>query len=224
MKVLITAGPTHEAIDPVRFIANKSSGKMGYALAHAFYSMGHSVVLISGPVHIPLPDPGIQLVSVVSAGDMYQATMEQLGYDIAVMAAAVADYRPKKVWDSKMKKSLQEGETLHLELEKTEDILASLGEQKQKHQVLIGFALESDLGLEAARQKLLRKNADAIVLNSLQDEGAGFGHDTNVVTLLMGKGLAEKLPLMHKTLLAKVLAQKACQIWMDKQSGASIGY
>lgn len=219
MKVLITAGPTHEAIDPVRFIANKSSGKMGYSLAHAFVSLGHEVVLISGPVHIPLPDKRIQVVSVMSAREMYLAAMDHLGYDIAVMAAAVADYRPKLVWDSKMKKPLYGGETMYLELEKTEDILASLGERKHASQVIIGFALESDRGMESARQKLVRKNADAIVLNSLLDQGAGFGHDTNVVSILLANGTTEKLPLMAKTEIANILANKACDLWQQKQAG-----
>ncbi|RPD48963.1 bifunctional phosphopantothenoylcysteine decarboxylase/phosphopantothenate--cysteine ligase CoaBC [Paracnuella aquatica] len=185
-KVLITAGPTYEAIDPVRFIGNHSSGKMGYALAKEFQRRGAAVTVVSGPVSLPaLPAP-IETVKVQSAGEMYAACMEHAAtYDIAVMAAAVADFTPGAIAPEKIKKS---GAALTLNLEPTKDILATLGNQKRDGQVLIGFALETNNEEANARQKLERKNADAIVLNSLNDTGAGFGKATNKITILIKDG------------------------------------
>jgi phosphopantothenoylcysteine decarboxylase/phosphopantothenate--cysteine ligase len=180
-KVLLTAGPTYEAIDPVRFIGNHSSGKMGYALASVAVSLGAEVVLVSGPVSLRLEGPMVQLVSVESAEQMYDAVHEFYNdCDIAILSAAVADYRPKAVASEKIKKK---EDTLTLELEKTKDILASLGRIKQG-QFLVGFALETENELENAKTKLKKKNLDLIVLNSLRDKGAGFGKDTNKVTLV----------------------------------------
>ena len=198
-KALVTAGPTYEAIDPVRFIGNHSSGKMGYAIAEELADRGAEVTLISGPVHIPL-DGKVRLVPVTTADEMYRACMDAKGYDIAVMAAAVADFTPSIVSGTKIKKG--EGD-LVLALKKTKDILGSLGKEKSPGQLLIGFALETNDEEANALKKLKEKNADMIVLNSLKDEGAGFGHDTNQVTLYFQNGNSRKIELKSKKLLAK---------------------
>lgn len=178
--VLITAGPTYEAIDPVRFIGNHSSGKMGYALAEEAQQLGANVILISGPTFLQAPN-GVSLVNVVSAEEMYTAVHEYFAScDIAILAAAVADYRPKNVASQKIKKKTA---TLSIALEPTKDILASLGEIKEQ-KFLVGFALETENELENAKGKLERKNLDAIVLNSLNDTGAGFGKPTNKITFI----------------------------------------
>lgn len=181
-QVLITAGPTHEAIDAVRFIGNHSSGKMGFALARRAAELGATTTLVTGPVHLETPHPSVNRINVTSAAEMsaacHQVAKDQ---DIIIMSAAVADYRPKTRFEKKLKKS---DDALKIELEPTEDILKSLGEQKSENQVFIGFALETHDEITHAHQKLKRKNLDLIVLNSLQDAGAGFGHDTNKVTLI----------------------------------------
>lgn len=180
-KVVVTAGPTHEAIDPVRFIGNHSSGAMGFELAKSAARLGAEVVLVTGPTHLTVEDGNIQLVRVVSAAEMYEAVHAEFdNAAIAICAAAVADYRPKKVADQKIKKD--EG-YLSIDLVRNKDILKDLGERK-KHQFLVGFALETENELENAKAKLKRKNLDAIVLNSLNDEGAGFGKNTNKITFL----------------------------------------
>lgn len=180
-KVLITAGPTHEAIDPVRYIGNRSTGKMGIAIAEAAAENGALVTLICGPSNVPTSDR-INRIDVQSAQEMFEATMaEELNNDVLILSAAVADYRPKHVADSKIKKS---DTNLSIELEPTPDILASLGAIKKSNQLLVGFALETDNEAENAKSKLIRKNCDMIVLNSLKDSGAGFGHDTNKVSIL----------------------------------------
>lgn len=180
-KVLITAGPTYEAIDPVRFIGNHSSGKMGFELAHSAANLGAEVYLISGPSNETVSNSLIRRINVVSADDMY-LEVHQLyeTMDIAICAAAVADYKPKVIAENKIKKS---SDSMSIELVKTQDILASLGAVK-KHQFLVGFALETENELENAKGKLKKKNLDLIVLNSLQDKGAGFKKDTNKVTLI----------------------------------------
>ncbi|MBK7884205.1 MAG: bifunctional phosphopantothenoylcysteine decarboxylase/phosphopantothenate--cysteine ligase CoaBC [Chitinophagaceae bacterium] len=184
-KVLITAGPTYEAIDPVRFIGNHSSGKMGIALAENFYSKGATVTLILGPTSEKVPE-GIKVINIITASEMYDAAQQEfIEADIAVMSAAVADYAPLKVEDQKIKKS---SETFTVTLAKTKDILLSLGEKKQPHQLLVGFSLETHNEKENALKKLTEKNADLIVLNSLNDEGAGFGYDTNKITIFDNKG------------------------------------
>ena len=180
-QILITAGPTYEAIDPVRFIGNYSSGKMGFEIAKAAANLGANVTLVSGPTHEKAEHSLIKIIPVKSAGDMYQVVHEYFdNTDIAILSAAVADYKPKNVADKKIKKK---DSTLQLELEKTKDILASLGKIKQK-QILVGFALETNNELENAIKKLKSKNLDLIVLNSLNDEGAGFGGLTNKVTII----------------------------------------
>ena len=180
-KVMITAGPTYEAIDPVRFIGNHSSGKMGFELANAAAILGAEVTLIAGPTHQTLQHSSVKIIPVVSAQDMYdQAHLYFNDVDIAICAAAVADYKPKEVALQKIKK---DDTTLTLELEKTKDILASLGAIKT-NQFLVGFALETNNELEHAKGKLTRKNLNLIVLNSLNDKGAGFKSDTNKVTLI----------------------------------------
>jgi phosphopantothenoylcysteine decarboxylase/phosphopantothenate--cysteine ligase len=180
-KVLITAGPTHEAIDPVRYIGNRSTGKMGIAIAEAASENGAEVTLVCGP-SIVQSSRKINRINVQSAQEMFEATMtEELTNDVLILSAAVADYRPKNIANSKIKKI---DFNLSIELEPTPDILASLGAIKKKNQLLIGFALETDNEVKNAKSKLIRKNCDMIVLNSLNDSGAGFGHDTNKVSIL----------------------------------------
>ena len=180
-RVLVTAGPTHEAIDPVRFIGNHSSGKMGYEIAKVAASLGAEVILISGPSHETVAHSLITLVKVISALQMYDAVHSYFeAVDIAILSAAVADYKPKTVSDTKIKKKET---TFSIDLEKTKDILASLGKIK-KNQFLVGFALETNNELENAKGKLKAKNLNLIVLNSLNDKGAGFGGFTNKVTFI----------------------------------------
>ena len=198
-KVIITAGPTYEAIDPVRFIGNHSSGKMGYALANEFADRGAEVTLISGPVSIDSTLKGVELVKVTSAEEMIQACLSVPEYNIAVMAAAVADYTPSIVSETKIKK--EEGE-LTITLKKTRDILAEFGKNKKDGQVLVGFALETNNETENALKKLKGKNADIIVLNSLNDKGAGFGHDSNKVKLFFNNGKERDIELKSKTLVS----------------------
>jgi phosphopantothenoylcysteine decarboxylase / phosphopantothenate---cysteine ligase len=193
---LVTAGPTYERLDPVRFIGNFSTGKMGIAIAELLADKGAQVTLVLGPSHYHTTNDNIKTVHVESAAEMYEASVQAFsGAQIAVMAAAVADYRPQEVAAEKIKK---DGDTLTLTLSKNPDILASLGKQKQAGQTLIGFALETNNELENAMGKLKRKNADMIVLNSLRDDGAGFGYDTNKITLLDKTGYHKSLPLQSK--------------------------
>ena len=196
--ILVTAGPTREKIDPVRFISNHSTGKMGYAIAEESVKQGARVILISGPVQINAP-AGVELVKVESAEEMYHAVMKYYdSMDVVIKTAAVADYRPKITYDQKVKK--QEGETT-IELERTRDILLELGKRKKK-QVLVGFAAETDNLEEYARKKLLKKNADMVVANNVKISGAGFGTDTNIVTLFKRSGEEIELPIMSKTEVA----------------------
>ncbi len=184
-KVLITAGPTQEAIDPVRFISNHSTGKMGYAIANQFAKMGANVILVSGPVGQLYLEENIHLIPVKSAENMFEATQQYFSQsDIVVLAAAVADYTPKQVATVKIKKAES---TFNLELIKTIDIAKTLGESK-KNQYVVGFALETNNETENAKSKLAAKNFDMIVLNSLQDKGAGFGHDTNKISIFKKNG------------------------------------
>ena len=179
--VLITAGPTYEAIDPVRFVGNHSSGKMGFEIAKVAANLGAKVILVSGPTHQTIAHSAVTLKPVVSAQEMYEEVHRHYSQvDIAIMSAAVADYRPKNIADRKIKKK---DSSLTIELEKTNDILASCGQAKAQ-QFLVGFALETDNELENAIGKLKRKNLDLIVLNSLNDKGAGFGGATNKVTFI----------------------------------------
>ena len=181
-KVLITAGPTYEKIDPVRFIGNYSSGKMGFALAEACAEHGAEVQLVCGPVSLQTKHPAIHRIDVESAGQMYEAATEHFASsDIAILCAAVADFTPERTAPTKIKR---EGDGLVLQLKPTRDIAAALGACKRDGQLLVGFALETDNELAHAREKMVRKGLDLIVLNSLQDKGAGFRTDTNKVTIL----------------------------------------
>jgi len=199
-KVLITAGPTYEAIDPVRFIGNYSSGKMGFEIAKAAANLGAEVILISGPTHQQIKHSFVKRIDVVSADDMYNQAHKFFNeVDIALLSAAVADYKPKNVAHQKIKKK---DSSLAMELTPTKDILASLGIIK-KHQFLVGFALETNNEIENAKNKLQRKNLDLIVLNSLQDKGAGFATNTNKITII-DKDLNEKpFELKSKAAVAK---------------------
>lgn len=180
-KVLITAGPTYENIDPVRFIGNHSTGKMGLELAKSCYDRGAEVTFVCGPNQLNLSQYPFHTIEVISTKQMYDACKESFDHcDVAIMSAAVADYKPVSVADEKIKKN---GKNLHIELEKTIDILSTIGASK-KNQILVGFALETTNELKNAQEKLERKNADLIILNSLQDKGAGFGHDTNKISIL----------------------------------------
>jgi len=202
--ILISAGPTYEKIDPVRFIGNHSSGKMGFAIANQIANSGGKVILVAGPVSLKISDPNIKLISVESAEEMYRACIENFDYcDAAIMAAAVADYRPIKTSKKKIKKS---DEVLHIELEPTKDILADLGKKKTK-QIVIGFALETNNELENAQKKLKTKNADMIVLNSLNVKGAGFNTDTNKVWFVE-PGKVRELELMPKSDVADEIVEK----------------
>jgi len=195
VSVLVTAGPTHEPIDPVRFIGNRSSGKMGFSLARAAAMRGASVTLVTGPVHLETPRH-VKRVDVETAEQMHHAVeKEAKSADVIIMAAAVADFTPAKPKESKMKKDGHQPGPL--ELTKTVDILKSVAEAKGKKTV-VGFALETDNELEHARTKLKSKNADMIVLNSLRDQGAGFAVETNKVTLVHGTGETEELPRQSK--------------------------
>jgi phosphopantothenoylcysteine decarboxylase / phosphopantothenate---cysteine ligase len=209
--VVLTAGPTREKIDPVRFISNHSSGKMGYALAEEAKKQGARVVLVSGPVSLPSP-AGVELIKVVSAEEMYQAVLERFDEaDVVIKTAAVADYRPKIVHDQKVKK--QAGDAV-LELERTKDILFELGKRK-KQQLLIGFAAETNDVDEYARKKLVTKNADMIVANNVKAIGAGFGTDTNIVTIFKRDGSKAELPLMSKTAVAEKIFEEIAALLKD---------
>ena len=203
-KVLVTAGPTREAIDPVRYISNHSTGKMGYAIAQAAARRGAEVTLVSGPVNLKAP-LGVKLVPVTSAGEMFQAVTEaSSSQDVIIKAAAVADYRPKYVGTEKTKK--KDGD-MNLEMERTDDILAWLGNHRQTGQVLCGFSMETENMLENSQAKLLKKNVDMIVANNLKTAGAGFGTDTNLVTIITREG-AEELALMTKDQVAHQLLNR----------------
>ena len=212
-KVLITAGPTYEAIDPVRFIGNHSSGKMGFALAEAFYMQGAEVELVTGPTIEQVKYKGINVTHVKSAEAMYNACISLFNTaDISVMSAAVADYSPEAPALEKIKKT---GDQLALNLFKTKDILRSLGERKQPGQLLVGFALETNNERNYAQEKMKSKNADMIVLNSLRDEHAGFGHDTNKVTIFDSVGNEHNLSLASK----QKIAEEIVNIIIEKLNG-----
>lgn len=203
-KVLVTAGPTQEAIDPVRYITNHSTGKMGYAIARHCMLRGADVTLVTGPTHLA-PPPFVTVVPILSAKDMFDAVTSRADeQDIIIKSAAVADYRPATVADEKMKKS---GEVLTMELEKTNDILKYLGEHKKEGQFLCGFSMETENMIENSRAKLQKKNLDMIVANNLKQTGAGFGTDTNIVTLITKEEEIE-LPMMSKDEAAKEIVNK----------------
>ncbi len=203
--ILITAGPTYEAIDPVRFIGNHSSGKMGFEIAKSAANLGAEVILITGPTSQTVNHSFIKVLPIISAEDMYNEVHKHYEtVDIAILAAAVADYRPKSVATQKIKKAEA---TFNIELEKTKDILKSLGDIKT-HQFLVGFALETHNELEHAKGKLKSKNLNLIVLNSLQDEGAGFGVSTNKVTFITSKNKVIEHTLKSKAEVARDLMQQ----------------
>ena len=193
-KILVTAGPTQEALDPVRYLTNHSTGKMGYAIAKVAANRGADVILISGPVNIPIPHH-VKIINIISAKDMFEAVKKEFSScDIIIKSAAVADYRPKFYNENKIKKKENE---LNIELEKTDDILKYLGENKKGKQILVGFSMETTNVIENSKEKLIKKNLDMIVANNLKDKGAGFGTDTNKVTFIT-KNESKQLPLMSK--------------------------
>ncbi len=201
LNVLVTAGPTQEAIDPVRYITNHSTGKMGYAIANCAMLRGANVTLVTGPTNMKKP-PFVNVVEIKSAQDMFDAVTSRANeQDIIIKAAAVADYRPANVSSEKVKKSDDE---LAIELERTPDILKHLGENKKKHQFLCGFSMETQNMLENSRAKLTKKNLDMIVANNLKVSGAGFGTDTNIVTLIT-KEKETELTIMSKDDVAKCI-------------------
>ena len=202
MRIVISAGPTREAIDPVRFITNRSTGKMGYAIAEAARGRGLEVTLVSGPVNLQ-PPAGIDFVQIESAADMASAMKKAAETaDIIVMAAAIADYRPKQYSTSKVKKS--DGDMV-IELERTEDVLLSLGKLKKPHQILVGFAAETDDLLKNAQGKLERKNLDYIAANIVGVSGRGFAADNNAITLIARDGSQTEFALQSKKDLADAL-------------------
>ncbi|NBL64281.1 bifunctional phosphopantothenoylcysteine decarboxylase/phosphopantothenate--cysteine ligase CoaBC [Flavobacterium sp. NST-5] len=207
-KILVTAGPTYEAIDPVRFIGNHSSGKMGLDIALKAANQGAEIILISGPTHLQAKHQNIQTIFVTSAQEMHDACHQYFdNVDVAIAAAAVADYRPKNPSSQKIKKTEA---TLQIELEKTTDILAALGQKKNK-QFLIGFALETENEIENAKAKIVKKNLDLIVLNSLNDEGAGFKTQTNKVTFIDKNFHTEPMNLKPKEQVAEDIINKIIQ-------------
>ena len=213
-KVLITAGPTYEKIDPVRFIGNYSSGKMGYALAEECAKRGAEVILVSGPVQMECKHPNILRIDVESADEMYRAAMEHYPTcDAGILCAAVADFTPEVQADQKIKR---EGDDLVLRLKPTQDIAANLGKTKREGQVLVGFALETTNELTHAQDKLARKNFDFIVLNSLNDQGAGFRHDTNKIAIVSATKVKE-YPLKPKCEVATDIVEELSKIMNQEQ-------
>ncbi|MEK4922208.1 bifunctional phosphopantothenoylcysteine decarboxylase/phosphopantothenate--cysteine ligase CoaBC [Cytobacillus sp. FSL R5-0569] len=211
-KLLISAGPTREKIDPVRYLTNHSSGKMGYAIAEVAAKLGADVTLVSGPVHIS-PPHGVKVIQVESAEEMYEEMIARFAdAHIVIKTAAVADYRPKYIYDQKVKKN--DGDQ-QLELERTKDILMALGKRKN-NQVLVGFAAETNNVDVYARGKLKKKNADMIVANDVTSAGAGFGTDTNVVTLYKRDGTKTDLPLMSKHDVAESILKEALYLYEDE--------
>ncbi|MCI9167042.1 MAG: bifunctional phosphopantothenoylcysteine decarboxylase/phosphopantothenate--cysteine ligase CoaBC [Dorea sp.] len=208
LKVLVTAGPTQEAVDPVRYITNHSSGKMGYSIARMCMLRGASVTLVTGKTAIRAP-MFVDVVPVVSAKEMYDAVVSRSEeMDIIIKAAAVADYRPRHVAEEKVKKG--DGQMV-IELERTDDILADLGSRKRDGQFLCGFSMETERMIENSRKKLVRKNLDMIAANNLKVQGAGFETDTNIVTLI-GKDFQEELPMMDKGQVASCLLDKILEL------------
>ncbi len=210
-KALVTAGPTYEPIDPVRFIGNHSSGKMGVAIAEELYQRGANVTLVMGPSSIQPSVKNISIISVNTASEMYEACDDLFDQsDITVMAAAIADYTPSKTASEKIKK---QEDTLLLELKKTKDVLKSLGSQKRDNQILVGFALETRDEKKYAREKLDKKNADLIVLNSLRDKDAGFGKDTNKITIFSKDGQEFQFGAKSKKEVAKDIVDTIIKLY-----------
>lgn len=210
-RILVTAGPTQEALDPVRFLTNHSTGKMGYALARMASLRGAEVTLISGPVQIA-PPPFVRIIHITSAADMFEAVSSKAGEaDIIFMAAAIADYTPSSFSDSKIKKT---DDDLAIPLSRTQDILKWLGEHRRTDQVICGFSMETENLLENSRSKLTKKNADMICANNLKVEGAGFGTDTNVISVITDNSVTE-LPLMSKENAANLILNIAARIMVN---------
>jgi phosphopantothenoylcysteine decarboxylase/phosphopantothenate--cysteine ligase len=206
IKILITAGPTHEKIDPVRFIGNYSTGKMGYAIAEACAEEGARVLLVSGPVNLEIVHTGITRFDVTSASEMAEKCFDLFGEcQAGIMTAAVADYTPARKYNSKVKRTK---ENLAIELIPTADIAAELGRRKRENQVLVGFALETDQEEVNAQSKLKKKNFDFIVLNSLNDKGAGFGVDTNKITIIDADNNIRNFELKSKREVARDIIEK----------------
>lgn len=212
-KVLVTAGPTCESIDPVRYLTNRSSGKMGYAIAREAHLMGAEVTLVSGPTALK-PFSGVKLISVRSAQQMYEAVLKNFeDSDIVIKAAAVADYKPSEEANDKLKK---QGGDLVLKLTRNPDILAELGQQK-KSQILVGFAAETKDVINYATEKVKKKKLDFIVANDLTKEGAGFASESNIVTLIFSSGEVEKWPQMSKNEVARKILSKAANLSKEKE-------
>lgn len=209
-KILITAGPTYEKIDPVRFVGNYSSGKMGFALAEVCAKYGADVCLITGPVNLKTQHKNIERIDVQSAAEMYDEVMNRFyGMDGAILCAAVADFTPKETAENKLKR---EKDDLLLELKPTQDIAAAVGQMKMEQQFIVGFALETNNEEANALQKLERKNFDFIVLNSLQDKGAGFGHDTNKISIIDRSGSKKTFGLKDKNAVAEDIVNEIVQL------------
>ena len=209
--ILVTAGPTYEALDPIRFIGNHSSGKMGYAIAEELASCGVKVILVSGPTSLTVSNKEIELITITSAHDMYKICLKHFPFcDGAVLSAAVSDFKPKEPSQNKIKSSAN---NLIIEMEPTKDIAAELGRIKTGKQILAGFALETDNEMENAREKIRKKNFDFIVLNSLRDEGAGFKTDTNKITIIDKYNKSEKYELKSKRKVALDIVAKLAQIF-----------
>ncbi len=214
--ICVTAGPTYEQIDPVRFIGNNSSGKMGFAIAESLANKGAHVKLIAGPTHLTTTNPYIERIDVKSAEQMYNATVKEFEKaDAAILSAAVADYTPKNVFSQKVKKA---DNVLNIELQPTKDILAQLGRMKTDKQTLVGFALETNDEENNAKQKLSKKNLDFIVLNSLNDRNACFGFDTNKVTIIDSNGKMIKTDLKSKSEIAEDVVSKLIDTIKEKES------
>jgi len=205
-KVVITAGPTQEPMDPVRFITNHSSGKMGYALARTARNLGADVVLITGPTHLT-PPKDVEVVHVATAQEMYEAAMAHLDYDFFIASAAVSDYRPTVVSVQKLKKKEMSGDSFEIALAQNEDIVAQVAKEKKDHQKVAAFAMETENLLENARLKLVKKQVDLVVANDLFEAGAGFKGDTNKVTLITHTG-DEELPLLSKDEVAHEIFER----------------
>ena len=214
-RVLITAGPTQETIDPVRFISNHSTGTMGFALAQAAASAGGKVTLVCGKTVLDTP-AGVERINITTAEEMYRAVMDHADVDIVIMAAAVADYSPAEPATSKIKKGKDE---FYLHLQRTRDILAALGENKRPEQMIVGFAMETENALENAHRKLVEKNIDFVVLNDLNETGAGFGTQTNRVTIIARDGSEKVLPLMSKRDTAVVILNHISEAWNSSLAG-----
>jgi phosphopantothenoylcysteine decarboxylase/phosphopantothenate--cysteine ligase len=213
--VLVTAGPTYEAIDPVRFVGNHSTGKMGYALARYAAERGAKVYLVSGPTHLTLDHPAVEVHRITSAQEMYEAAARYFSNSqLVILAAAVADYTPRSRADQKIKKKEA---VFSLELEKTIDIAATLGQQKQAGQMVVGFALETENEQENALKKLRSKNMDLVILNSLRDDGAGFGHETNRVTIFDREGGSYRTDLLPKSEIAQKIVDRIIEKFKDEQ-------